>query len=299
VHTKKLAAGATCALILGTLGALATTSAEAVTPSKVTVSFTSDTAGAKPNGYASPDSPAMLFFDTSGADLRVADFGAQSHGQAIGAFPDDPSALEIRFTNPTTALSLAFGNDDPGVANATDQAQLTLFRGAAQVGQVEVNLNANDTMDQTIAFRAGPLFNRAVFQYVNAAGTPLNLIEIVDDIAVNPLCTVSGNSGDNVLIGTAGDDVICGDAGNDRITGLGGNDLIYPGDGNDTTIAGSGNDTVIDSFGRDFLNGGAGRDDLRGAVGKDQLVGGPGRDRCDGGPNRDRAKTCEVKISIP
>ncbi|MGD9960936.1 calcium-binding protein [Nocardioides sp.] len=318
MNRKLFAAGASCAVILGSLGVLgATTSAQAVTPTKVTVSFTSDTPGAKPNGYASPDSPSMLFFDTIGANLNVTDFGAQSHGQAIGVSSDDASALEVRFTSPTTAISMSFGNDDPIVANATDLAQLTLFRGATQVGQVQVNVNANDLMDQKISFGAGPLFNRAVFQYVSAAGTPLGLIEIVDDIAVNPLCTISGNSLANTLVGTAGRDVICGDAGGDIIKGGGGNDLIYPGKGNDTTNAGAGNDTVLDNAGNDIIIGGAGKDDIRGSSGNDQLQGGPGADlisgatgrdslnggpggdTCNGGLARDTAKNCEIRIRIP
>ncbi|CUR56414.1 exported hypothetical protein [metagenome] len=319
MNSKKLAAGASCALILGTLGALgaATNAAQAVTPAKVSVTFTGDTAGAKPNGFTSPDSPAMLFFDTSGANLTVADFGIQSHGQALLVGGDDGSAVEIRFTNPTTAISLAFGNDDPGFLTAADLAQLTVFRGATQVGQVQVNVNANDQMDQTISFGAGPLFNRAVFQYVNAAGTPVNLSEIIDDIAVNPLCTIAGNSSGNTLTGTAGDDVICGDAGGDIIKGAGGNDIIYPGKGNDTTSGGAGRDTVIDSGGRDVIAGGPGRDDVRGATGndkvsggrgadkvnggpgKDALNGGGGSDTCDGGPQRDTAKKCEIKLRIP
>jgi Ca2+-binding RTX toxin-like protein len=315
VKTMKLAGGAAAALVLAALVSPGT--AHAVTPSRVQVSFTSDTAGNKLNGYSSPDSASMLFFDTLGSNLRVDDFGVQSHGQALAVVAGGSNALEIKLTNPTTAISMAFGNDDPGLANATDQAQLTAFRGATEVGQVSVNFNANDVMDQSIRFGDGPLFNRVILQYVSAANVPIAVAEVVDDISVNPLCTIAGNAGDNVLIGTPGNDVICGDSGDDRISGGGGNDLIYPGLGNDSSNGGGGNDTILDSLGNDVIDGGAGSDDVRGArgnddvrggTGADQVIGGPGQDRlngganhdrCDGGPDHDTAQRCEVKIHIP
>ncbi len=298
------------AVLTGSPGAVA------ATPTPTVVSFGSDTPGGKANGYASPDSPVMQFYDTSGANLQINDYGGQSHGQGLAVFADDASALEIRFTAPTTGLSLAFGNDDSSFTDATDQAQLTLYRNAVQVGQKAVNFNANDIMDQTISFSGEP-FNRATFQYVDASGTPINLIEVVDDIAVNPLCTITGDSGNNTLDGTSGDDVICGGDGDDVIKGRGGNDLIYPGAGDDTTVAGGGDDTVIDSAGDDRIRGGGGDDDVRGAVGadnvkggggkdrvnggpgKDRLNGGPGKDRCDGGLGKDTGVRCETRIRIP
>ncbi len=292
-------------------------SATSATPPPIEITFTGEAPGAKPNGYASAEAPEVLFHDTSGAGLSVSDPGVESNGLAILVLPDDTSALEIRLAGPTTAVEMAFGNDDPNVVDATDQAQLTVFRNASQVGQVTVNVNANDEMDQTIRYAGGRLFNRAVFQYVDAAGVPLNLIEVVDDITLNPLCTISGNAGNNVLVGTPGPDVICGDSGHDTIRARGGNDIVYPGPGRDFTNAGGGNDTVIDSSGRDTINGGGGNDDVRGASGndkvnggkgkdkvnggpgKDTLNGGPGKDRCDGGIGKDTAKKCEKKRRIP
>lgn len=309
--------GAAGALVLAGLVAPGTASAAPPSPQDITVAFDAETAGVKPNGYASAESPGVLFYDTSGANLRVQDFGVQSHGLGLGVFGDDASALEIRLSSPTTAIEMAFGNDDPAVTNASDQAQLTLYRSGTQVAQVHKNVNSNDVMDQTIAYTGGKVFNRAVFQYVDATGSPKNLIEIVDDIEVAPLCTVSGNSGNNVLKGTAGPDVICGDSGNDVIKGLGGRDLIYPGPGSDNSNGGSGGDYVQDGAGNDRLRGGGGTDELRaasgndvvnggsgkdevyGGTGKDKLNGGGARDRCDGGPGRDTARACEVTLRIP
>jgi Ca2+-binding RTX toxin-like protein len=268
---------------------LSPTPAQAAVPSPVVINFTGDTPGGKPNGYASPASPDVLFSDTVGADLDVYDAGVESHGLGLGTFSDDASALEIRLAHPSNSIKLGFGNDDASVADVTDQAQLTVFRGATQVGQVLVNVNANDVMDQTIGF-SGRLFNRAQFQYVDAAQVPLNLIEVVDDIKVGALCTVVGTSGANHLTGTAGKDVICGDAGSDVISGLGDDDLIFSGPGADTVSGGGGGDKIL---------GGKGRDNLSGNSGHDSLNGGAKRDTCNGGTQTDQAISCEIKSNIP
>lgn len=296
--------GAASALALGVV--VAPNAAVATTPVNSTITFTAETPGAKPNGYATAEFPGMLFSHTAAATVDVADFGVQSHGRSVGAL--GPGALEMRLTGPTTAISLAFGNDDPNFSNATDQAQLTLYRGANQVDQVDVNINANDVMDQRIGYAGGRLFNRATFQYVDAAGAPKGLAEIVDDIEVAPLCTIAGGAGHNVLVGTPARDVICGDEGNDVIRAGRGGDLVYPGPGwdraeggpgNDTVLAGRGNDNVLGGRGADDLRGGPGRDRLSGHSGRDLLSGGSASDTCIGGPNLDRSLSCAVRRSIP
>ena len=297
--------GAASALALGVLAA--PTAANATTPVPTSITFTGEAPGSKPNGYASAEFPGVLFSHTIDTTVNVFDFGVQSHGLSVAAL-GGPGALEMRFTGPTTGISLAFGNDDPGLMNGTDQAQLTLFRGANQVDQVDVNVNANDVMDQRIEYAGGRLFNRAVLKYVDAAGAAKGVAEIVDDIEIAPLCTIAGGAGNNVLTGTPTRDVICGDEGNDVIRGGGGPDLIYPGPGGDraeggtgedTVLAGRGNDNVLGGQGADDLRGGPGRDRLSGQSGRDVLSGGSGRDICNGGLDHDRSSSCAVRHSIP
>jgi Ca2+-binding RTX toxin-like protein len=274
----------------------------------VTVNFTGDTAGAKPDGFQSTGRPQAYFYDTVGADLYLADFGNQSHGLALAVHDDDASALEIRLSAPTNAIRLAFGNDDPTVLNTSDQAELKLYRNSTLVSEVDVNVNANDAMDQTIGISGQALFNRATFQYVDAAGNPDNVIEIVDDITLNPLCTIVGNSGNNHLVGTGGNDVICGDAGNDVISAGGGDDLVYGGPGRDTISGGSGRDVLSGNSGKDYVYGGKGKDQLNGGKGKDHLIAGTGgdqlngstgKDNCDGGKGHDTSISCEIRSNIP
>jgi hypothetical protein len=96
--------------------------------------------------------------------------------------------------------------------------------------------------------------------------------------ASTPVCTISGTSGDDVLVGTAGNDVICGLGGNDTISGKGGNDVLVGGAGNDTIYGGPGNDRIFASSGDDTLYGGRGWDSLSGGSGWDSLFGNRGRD---------------------
>lgn len=281
--------------------------AEAAVPKSFVIDFTGETDGTKPNGYSTPGAPGVLFFDTSGANLGIYSNIDEVRGTGLAVQPDDASALEIRLAGPTNAIQLAFGNDDPTVANVTDQAQLTLFRGATKVGEVTKNVNANNLIDQKIAF-SGAFFNRVQFQYVDAAQSPLDLIETVDDIKLGPLCTVTGTNGANRVSGTAGSDVLCGMGGNDTINGRGGADLILAGPGNDKVNSGGGGDRIVGDRGNDRIKGaggadvalgGGGKDALFGGAGRDLLNGGAKRDTCDGGSGRDRGPGCEVRIRIP
>ena len=98
--------------------------------------FTGETAGNKANGYATAAAPDVHFYDTVGAaDLRLADYGAQSNGLAIAAFPDDGSNIEIRLDEPDHLDVPGVRQRRPGVVDATDQARLTAYRGATKVGQ--------------------------------------------------------------------------------------------------------------------------------------------------------------------
>jgi Ca2+-binding RTX toxin-like protein len=280
--------------------------ATAAAPGAITATFSSETTGVKADGFSTVEAPQLHYYNIGGSSIQVGDYGVQSHGRGLSHFGN--GVLEIRIGGPTTAIRLGFGNDDPNSSNTSDMAQLTLFRGATQVGQVDVNFNSNDAMDQTIGFSAGPLFNRATLQYVDATGSPINLTEIADDIIINPPCTIVGTTGNNHLVGTAGKDVICGDAGRDVISGGSGDDLVYGGSGKDQISGGKGRDVLNGGKGRDqinggkrkdVLNGGKGRDTLNGGTGNDTLAGGTGKDHCDGGRGQDHSASCEVKSNIP
>ena len=50
-------------------------------------------------------------------------------------------------------------------------------------------------MDQTVSYTGPPCFTQATFRYETAAGVPINLIEIVDDIVFEPCAGGDGSQG--------------------------------------------------------------------------------------------------------
>lgn len=145
------------------------------------IDFETDTLGAKANGFASASNAGVHFTDTIGTGLEV-----HTH-QALGsrnlvAFGDDASRIRINFDSAMNSLSLLFGNDDSCCSAAGDRAWLELFTGATSVGLFSVTMNRNDLTDQSIAGTAAS-FDSAVFWYGNATGTPINLIEAIDNLS--------------------------------------------------------------------------------------------------------------------
>ena len=272
--------------------------ASAASTSNMLITFTGDTTGSKPNGWFSAES-SQVFFASEGSSLTVADYGQQSKGKGLSTSADVAGVLQIQLAAPTIRISVAFGNDDPNFTAPGAKVVMELFRGATPVLTKSVVMNRNDVMDQRITQDAGPVFDRARITYATATGGPLDLIEIVDDIQVNALCSVWGTEGKDTLTGTAGDDVICGGGGNDVIDAQAGNDLVWAGDGNDTVDGGVGLDRLTGGAGDDIVLGKDGADVLIGKEGADRLDGGTGTDNCDGGPGTDTAISCETRTSFP
>ena len=157
----------------------------------VTIDFEEEAAGAVAEGFTAADYAGLAFFTDLGAGLEVGDFGTQSDGVGllarndtngnfiVGVFSDGPHAF----------LSMDFGNDDPFFTIPGQRAVLTVYLGAALVGQTFVVMNRNDIMDQTIGFNFGP-FDNFTLAYTDAAGNPftggpgtnVGLIEVIDNI---------------------------------------------------------------------------------------------------------------------
>ena len=81
----------------------------------------------------------------------------------------------------------------------------------------------------------------------------IQTIELDNDI-------LSGNDGDDELIGGFGNDILRGGNGNDTLVGGGGNDALNGGSGNDTLSGGDGNDFLLGVGGVDTIDGGSGVD---------------------------------------
>jgi Ca2+-binding RTX toxin-like protein len=140
---------------------------------------------------------------------------------------------------------------------------------------------------------------------------------------------ISGSPFGDVLTGNGGDNVLLGQRGNDRLNGLGGSDLISGTEGNDTMNGGAGADLAfyrsspravridlargiatgwgrdrlrsfedaVGSAGADRLLGTGGTNFLWGLGGADLIDGRGGRDHAFGGPGRDRCLRSEVRSS--
>lgn len=130
----------------------------------------------------------ITFSDSIGGGLIIDNYGSQGLGtRSLAVFGDDPSVLIMNLNGTYAGITLNFGNDDPRFSQAGDVALLTVFLGAAQVGQVAVTLNRNDTMDQFITFGSSQ-FDNATFGYARPDGqggySLIGLTEIVDEIEV-------------------------------------------------------------------------------------------------------------------
>jgi Ca2+-binding RTX toxin-like protein len=121
---------------------------------------------------------------------------------------------------------------------------------------------------------------------------------------------VTGDNGDNVLVGTVNADTIDGKGGEDRIAGLAGDDtllggagddLIEGGDGNDHIDGGADDDVIFGDAGNDILIGGLGNDVIKGNAGNDTFVvtsTADGRDSYDGGDGIDTLDLSGLSQSI-
>lgn len=118
-----------------------------------------------------------------------------------------------------------------------------------------------------------PLTHLALIDAEGAGAERLTVSDTFPDSEPDwqPICTLYGTNGDDVLTGTPGDDLICGLRGDDRIR------------------AGAGNDTILGGDGNDSIHGGGGSDLLFGAAGNDRVYALDGLpDVANGGPGRDR-----------
>lgn len=111
---------------------------------------------------------------------------------------------------------------------------------------------------------------------------------------------IGGGDGDDVINGRFGNDSINGDAGHDLLDGRAGNDSIFGGKGRDSIFGGNHDDMLWGANAADYVDGESGNDTISGGPNFDTLMGGAGDDvilaaddsydSVDGGEGRDRAE---------
>lgn len=196
----------------------------------------------------------------------------------------------------------------PSGACAVKKAKLTCEIGA--LAPVGVNYGGSPATVTVVVVprRAGTIRNTATVKgdQKDPVGAN-NKVTATTRVLGAPTCrglpaTISGTSGDDILLGTSGPDVIAALGGDDRIVSGRGRDLICAGRGNDyigagtaadRVFAGPGRDRLIGRGGPDLLKGSAGNDLLTAGRGSDRLRGGSGFDRCRSGPGFDSIRGCE------
>jgi Ca2+-binding RTX toxin-like protein len=106
-----------------------------------------------------------------------------------------------------------------------------------------------------------------------------------DDIYfhVKSIENLIGGVGPNHLTGDAGDNLLVGNKFGDTLSGGDGNDRLEGGAGWDDLSGGNGNDLLLGGTGGGFMDGGAGDDELYGTSSGDRLQGGAGADKIYGG----------------
>lgn len=150
-----------------------------------------------------------------------------------------------------------------------------------------------DLGDSTLV---SPLFGNDTLMDVEEAdltgGASANTIDAADFTGV---ATLTGNDGDDTMVGAQGASMINGNMGNDSLLGLGaadgimggGNDAIDGGAGNDTLTGQANDDTITGNTGDDNIMGGDGADLINGSLGNDTISGDAGDDRIQGSNQTD------------
>jgi len=82
---------------------------------------------------------------------------------------------------------------------------------------------------------------------------------------------VSGQGGNDTILGSKAEDILAGQDGNDRILSGGGNDQVHGGAGDDAMAGGYGNDQIFGGDGDDFIFGSMGADTVTGGAGADRF----------------------------
>jgi Ca2+-binding RTX toxin-like protein len=143
----------------------------------------------------------------------------------------------------------------PGPITGTDGDDVILL--SAQGGRLVVTINGvtqSGVMPDSLFIDAG-------------AGDDL----IIADPSITIPLGITGNVGDDTIVGGSGNDELSGSFGNDRIVGGAGDDLLFGGAssdylsgelGNDLMVGSGGNDRLADVFGLDQFIGGAGNDTI-------------------------------------
>ncbi|MEM1381606.1 MAG: hypothetical protein AAGH41_13380 [Pseudomonadota bacterium] len=157
----------------------------------IVIDFEADSLGFFANGFTSVDSPLVAFSNTAESEVRIIGAGTltppeQADGQGLVVVDDGATrgGVQLDFAQAVSAVTLSFGNDDPAFADAGTLANLEGFSNGVSVGSVDVVVNLDDVLNQSITL-SGLTMDRVVFTYLQADRSPSILFEIIDNISAD------------------------------------------------------------------------------------------------------------------
>ncbi|HLZ77533.1 calcium-binding protein [Phenylobacterium sp.] len=261
-------------------------------------------------------------FHVDNSGLIVAQGGSSAFGiyAANGGVVSNNGTISITSGDGTQAIGVSFPNghgevDNTGTISASDPNLSTpyaygvaLFPGGSNVVINHGTISGDYAIYETSSFNAPQLAGAHIENYAQMSGD-VQLAQDPDTILNSGVMSgaislgagndtyngsagtvtglVSGNDGDDVLVGGAAADSLQGNAGNDTENGGAGDDIVVGGKDNDSQTGDAGNDIVWGNLGNDTLDGGAGNDQVRGGQGDDSISGGAGNDFISGDRGND------------
>ena len=139
--------------------------------------------------------------------------------------------------------SVEFSNKGNVVINALSGEDHVVVNNANRpTGLLSITVNAGNGHDE-VEFLALPAAAVAGFEQVFANGNAGNDVLDARFVTANTPAILSGNEGNDTVIGGRGNDLLSGDAGDDTLAG--GDPAITPNIGNNTYIGGVGFDTLL------------------------------------------------------
>lgn len=242
-------------------------------------SSSSDTVNAQITGSALINNYGVIQSDSDALDIRDTDGSALIRINNHGTISGNSDGLVLQSGSGTTTLinTGVISGQSYGVFNAfTGQSGVTLVNNSGTITGLSVGYGGDDSTE--IIVNSGEIIGGIDLDggndiYRGALGR-------VDGL-------VTGEDGDDTMIGGDYADEFSGGVGDDVLRGRGARDELTGGDGNDDLRGGGANDRLTGGSGRDLLFGQSGDDDLIGDGQIDELRGGTGEDTLDGGAGRD------------
>ncbi|AGA31515.1 beta strand repeat-containing protein [Singulisphaera acidiphila] len=203
----------------------------------------------------------------AGNDYLEADatlLGGDGNDTLIGGTGDDlldgGDGDDVLFGGTGNNTLIGGAGNDTILINGTDFADIIIL-GEVTPGTLTTSINGASGSNLYSSIERITIHGLGGNDFINAGSVATALV-------------ITGDDGDDVIIGGLGADFLDGGRGNDSINGSAGNDTLYGGEGNDTLTGGTGNDQLFGGDGSDTIvwNNGDNSDLVEGGEGTDIAI---------------------------